>query len=379
MTQEPFGDVPLFRELQRLLSAGGGPVNFEIARQVGRAIAAEAAPRGAGDPELAAALGSGVRDSEVLVAGYTGLQLVEPARTGVTTPVEWVPITLDAWKWLFERLAGRFVEQLTKLVGQQGDSPLQSALGQVSPLLIGMQVGALIGHLAREVLGRYDLPIPRDDDGRLIFVGPNIARLAGDYNLEMQPFCRWLALDSCARHAVVTAVPWVAKYQRALLTEIVDSIEIDASDIERRLMDIQSQGMESLEQSVTPSDLISIAPTDRHRRALKRLRAFLAAHQGYANHVAAAVGPKVLPEPTRINEVMTRHRASPSSGQAMLADVLGIALDRAVENAGLTFCNGVVKLKGLRALNRMWDAADNLPSLEEIRDPFAWMERVLTE
>lgn len=379
MTQEPFGDVPLFRELQRLLSAGGGPVNFEIARQVGRAIATESATRQSAGPEIAAALGTGVRDSEVLLAGYTGLQLVEPARVAVTTPVEWVPATLDAWKWLFERLAGRFVEQLTKLVGEQGAGPLQAALDQVSPLLVGMQVGTLIGHLAREALGRYDLPIPRDDDGRLIFVGPNVTRLAADYSLEIVPFCRWLALDAGARHVVVGAVPWVLRYQRSLITEIVDSIEIDATDIERRMMDIQSQGPEALEQGVTPSDLISIAQTDRHQKALNRLRAFLAALQGYASHAAAAVGPEVLPEAARIQEVMTRHRASPSSGQAMLADVLGISTDRTLEQAGQTFSNGVVKLKGLYALNRMWDAADNLPSLEEIRDPFAWMDRVLAE
>jgi uncharacterized protein (DUF2342 family) len=37
----------------------------------------------------------------------------------------------------------------------------------------------------------------------------------------------------------------------------------------------------------------------------------------------------------------------------------------------------VVKLKGIAALNKVWDAPDNLPSLDEIRDPFAWMERVI--
>ncbi|HZA20057.1 MAG TPA: hypothetical protein VE889_04305, partial [Actinomycetota bacterium] len=40
MTQEPFGDIPLFREIQRLLQAGGGgPINLEIARQVATAVA----------------------------------------------------------------------------------------------------------------------------------------------------------------------------------------------------------------------------------------------------------------------------------------------------------------------------------------------------
>jgi uncharacterized protein (DUF2342 family) len=38
-----------------------------------------------------------------------------------------------------------------------------------------------------------------------------------------------------------------------------------------------------------------------------------------------------------------------------------------------------VKLRGIRSLNSMWEAPDNLPTLEEIRDPFTWMERVLPE
>jgi uncharacterized protein (DUF2342 family) len=36
-----------------------------------------------------------------------------------------------------------------------------------------------------------------------------------------------------------------------------------------------------------------------------------------------------------------------------------------------------VQLKGLPALNQMWAAPDNVPTLNEIKDPFAWMERVL--
>ena len=43
MTQDPFGDIPLFREIQRLLASGGGPVNLEIARQI--ALAARASNR----------------------------------------------------------------------------------------------------------------------------------------------------------------------------------------------------------------------------------------------------------------------------------------------------------------------------------------------
>src|SRR5918911_5365876 len=36
---DAFSDVPLFREIQRVLLAGSGPINWELARQVGIAMA----------------------------------------------------------------------------------------------------------------------------------------------------------------------------------------------------------------------------------------------------------------------------------------------------------------------------------------------------
>ena len=86
---------------------------------------------------------------------------------------------------------------------------------------------------------------------------------------------------------------------------------------------------------------------------------------------------QVVEGAARIDEGMARHRSSPSEGQAALSSILGISFDRALENKGETFCAAVVKIKGLSALNKVWDAPDNLPSSEEIKDPFQWMERVL--
>ena len=61
----------------------------------------------------------------------------------------------------------------------------------------------------------------------------------------------------------------------------------------------------------------------------------------------------------------------------MLASVLGFSVDRDLESSGRTFCEAVVKLEGIAALNRVWDAPDNLPTYDEIRDPFQWIDRVV--
>jgi putative hydrolase len=379
MSQDPFGDIPLFREIQRILASGEGPINFEIARQVAVAAATQgvAEPTPPSDP--ARALAQAVHDAEILIAGYTRLAPDEPMRLLLVNRSAWATSTLEAWRWLLERLAGRFAAQLGERSNGAGESnPMEAAIGQVAPLLLGLQSGTLIGSLAQEALGRYDLPIPRDDDGRLIFVEPNLNQVTSQYGFDPEDFRKWLALHEAARHLVFTVNPWVGRYARSLLSDLVDAIEIDTGELERRLMELQTKGMEALQEGLGGSEQsLPITQTDRHRRALDRYRGFVAVSEGYARHAAAAVSHERLSGSGRIDEGMARRGAVPSDGQRLLGTVLGISFDRDLQTAGTTFCAAVVQLKGLPALNKLWEAPDNVPSLPEVRDPFQWMERVL--
>jgi putative hydrolase len=255
---------------------------------------------------------------------------------------------------------------------------MQQAMGQIGPLLLGLQTGQLAGQLATESVARYYYPIPRDDSGGLFFVLGNITKVANDYGFEESAFRSWLAAQEVSRHLVMTSVGWTGRYFRNLLEALVDSIEIDIADLERRLMELQSSGFEALQEG--PPDAIPVVKTEQHSRALGRVRAFLALLEGYGTHASNSVLPQLVGDGAgKIGEGMARLRASPSDGQTMLASLLGISFDRALETSGATFCAAVVKLRGLAALNRVWDAPDNLPSSDEIKDPFAWMERVLDE
>jgi putative hydrolase len=375
MSQEPFGDIPLFREIQRLLSSSEGPVNLEIARQVALAVATQGAQDPRPAPATTSSFDTAVHQCEGPLSGYTRLSVIEPVRSHVVGLAWWVTATLEGWRWLLDRLAGRFSGQLTGLEGEPEAGPLQAALGQVGPLLMGLQAGTLVGHLARDSLGRYDLPIPRDDDGRVFFVLANVDRAVADYGFDSEVFRRWLALHQVARHLVVSSVPWVHRYLKSLLTEVVDAVEIDASDLERRLVELQSQGMNALQEGLGASNVLPVVPTERHRRALERLHAFLALFEGYAVHAVRALAPEIVGDTARIDEGMARRDAAASTGRDLLSGLLGVSIDRDAESAGATFCAAVTRLKGPKFLNRVWDAPDNLPDTQELRDPFAWMER----
>ncbi|HEV2756607.1 MAG TPA: zinc-dependent metalloprotease [Actinomycetota bacterium] len=376
MSQEPWGDIPLFREIQRILASGSGPVNTEIATQVATALATQEGDSPP-DPARGRTLADAVRDAELMLSGYTRLPVEEPATVRPASRAEWATATLGGWAWLFEHLAHKF----TAGAGEEpeGQAGMAAALGQVAPLLMGIQVGTLVGGLAQSAIGRYDYPIPREDDGRLLFVDPNVARLVDDYGFDRDAFLRWLALGAAARHLVLTHTPWLARYWRSVVTEIVDATEIDVGQLQSRMMDLQSQGPEALQQGMGGGFQLPLVPTDRHQRAVARLRSLVAAFEGYARHAAGAVGDAFTGPAGPIEEGVARHRLDAQEGAAMLETLLGVTFDRDLETAGATFCAAVVNLKGIAVLNSIWDAPDNLPSYAEIKDPFAWMERVAEE
>ncbi len=374
--QEPFGDIPLFREIQRLLASGGGPINYEILGQVAASVAAEGNAEVATDQADTRALAETVHSAETLLAGYTRVTIDEPNQIRTLTRSGWIQTAIPGWKWLLEPLAARFTEQMSDMGPEQEQAGMQVAMGQIAPLLMGMQGGALVGHLAREVLGRYDLPLPYDDDGRLFVVASNAAQVAAEYSLDGSTLRRWLALQETARSVVSSAAPWSERYWRSLLIEVVESTEIDIGDLERRLTELQSGGIEAMQEGFGPDGSLPVVPTERHRLALDRINAFLTMFEGYARHAARQVADAVMGDVTIIEEAMSRRAASPSDGESMLASVLGLTVDRKLEAAGETFCAAAVKLKGIAFLNRVWEAPDNLPSLDEIKDPFAWMERL---
>jgi putative hydrolase len=250
---------------------------------------------------------------------------------------------------------------------------------QVGPLLMGLQSGTLVGHLAREVISGFDPSIPREGETGIVLVLPNIEKVASDYELDPEAVIKFLAVQDVARYIVVQGVSWVAPYRRNLMTALVDAIEIDTSEMERRLVDLQTLGLEALQEGVAVDASIPLVPTTGHQQALDRVRAFVGLHEGYASRACDAVASELLGDPTKISEVIARQRAATSEAKDLLASVLGFSLDRDLTSTGTTFCAAIEQLEGLQALNQVWAAPDNLPTYGELKDPFVWMDRVLKQ
>jgi putative hydrolase len=375
MTQEPFGDIPLFRELQRLLTGNQGPFNTEIARQFALSLATQGVAEPGVDTTIKTRYATSIESSYRMLSGYTRQITDEPPIGDVISRTAWVDKTLDGWGWLVEAFSSRFQAMAQQRAGDADEArSIEAAMAQIVPLMMGIQVGSLIGNLAKEAMYRYELPVPRTGDDRLFIVESNLRTTAEDYCLALDDLIGWIALSDTGRHLILSANPWVSNYFRSALSELISSIEIDVSDLERKMMELQSGAFEGLQDAETPG--LPVIQTPRHSAALDRLRAFFSVFEGYAGHASSAVAHEIIPSATRIEEGLARRALASSEGQQALETVLGISLDRTITTAGLTFCAAVVKMRGIATLNLVWDAPDNLPTLAEIRDPFAWMERV---
>src|SRR2546423_11793349 len=121
-----FADVPLFREIQRVLLAGAGPINWELARQVGIAMASWGKEDPAPSDDDRRGLEDTVRAAELHVAEFSGLTAPsEVAPVHALRRAQWVEATVQGLTEIVEPAAVRVADAFAK--AQLEDAPAQAA------------------------------------------------------------------------------------------------------------------------------------------------------------------------------------------------------------------------------------------------------------
>ena len=179
----PFEGIPLFKDLAGMFQQAGN-LNFDIARQTGLWVATGGKSESNVDPVQRIRYEELFTIAALHVGEATGL-VIEAAAAAVqiATRAEWAATALDAYRPILERLA--------EAVGNARRRPCRSAttadeiagflggLGKMmSPVLIGMQAGVMVGQLAQRGLGPYDLPLPRPAGAPVQIVATNIDAFA---------------------------------------------------------------------------------------------------------------------------------------------------------------------------------------------------------
>jgi putative hydrolase len=377
---ESFADAPLFRELQRVMSASHGPVNWELARQVAVANAVEAGP----DPEPSQddlrLLEEAVRVAELHVGRFTGLPAPpDVAQVLAVRRAGWVNANAEGLKTLLEPAATRVTEAIERSAGEQLSAEMAQLSGffrQLSPLLLGAQIGQVLGMLAQRVLGQYDVAVPREGPGQLLFVVPNIATFERDWSLDPREFRTFVALHEVT-HRFEFARPWARERFRGLVDDFLSTLRIDVEGMQARLSALDPADPEALQALAGSEEGLFGAQLDEEQRLkLGRIQSFMAAAEGYGDHVMRALGAELLGTYARIEEAMRRYREE-ERGDPVFERLLGIEMKRDQYEKGRAFCEVVVEQTDEATLARMWESAETVPSLPELDEPRLWLARVV--
>jgi len=362
------------------MSASSGPVNWELARQVGVANAVEAGPDGEPSEGDIRMLEEAVRVAELQVGRFTGLAApVDVAQVRAVRRAGWVNANAESLKDLLEPAARRLTDAIERSAGDQLPpemAQLSAFLRQLSPLLLGTQVGQVLGMLAQRVLGQYDVALPRSGPGQLLFVVPNLAAFERDWSLDPREFRTFVALHEVT-HRFEFAQGWARNRFQELLDDYLSTVKLDVAGMQARLASLDPADPQALQQMAGSEEGLFWADLDDEQRLkLGRIQAFMAAAEGYGDHVMQALGAELLGTYVRIEEAMTRYREG-EHGDPVFERLLGVDMKREQYRKGRAFCEFVVEQTDEATLARMWESADAMPSLPELDEPRLWLARTV--
>jgi len=381
----PFQGMPIFGDLARLFQQQG-PVGWDAARQLALSVATDGGQEPNVDPMERIRIEPLARVAELHVGTVTGL----PASTsgsGISiVPVtrgQWASATLDAWRPLFESLAGALGDdQPAPDAAPDPSDPfgfMAPLLQMIGPMMLGMTAGSMVGHLARRSFGQYDLPIPRPPSDELMVVPANLDEFGREWSLPADDLRLWICLQEVAVHTVLR-VPHVRATLDDLLRRYVTGFEPDASALEDRLGHLDMSDPSSMTglQSLfgDPQLLLGAIQSPAQRELLPRFEALVAAIAGYVDHVVDVAGQKLLQNHGMLAEAVRRRRVEADPSDRFVERLFGLELTQAAYDRGTAFVAGVVERAGEDGLARLWEAERTLPTPAELDAPGLWLARI---
>lgn len=89
-----------------------------------------------------------------------------------------------------------------------------------------------------------------------------------------------------------------------------------------------------------------------------------------------AVGRQLLPSFEQIEQRVAQRQANKSILEVLINRITGMDLKLIQYQQGEAFVNAVTQTRGVAFAARVWERPENLPTLDEIRNPGAWIRRM---
>jgi putative hydrolase len=370
------GKIPLFAELQKLMSWSGGPVNWDLARQVAIAAAAAGDAPVASESEVADAL----RLADLWLDPLTTLP------TGVRTAVAWnrvgwIEQTLPGWAKLCDPVAAKVVAAMAEALPEEVRAqagPLAGMMGQFGGLMFGAQVGQALGSLAGEVLSATDIGVPLAPGGTAALLPANLAAFGEGLEVPAAEVRLYVALREAAHQRLFGHVPWLRSHLVAAVEAYAAGIAIDMSALDRAMTSIDPSDPESIQQ-VLGTGLFGTERTAEQQAALTRLETALALVEGWVDDVVGQAAGDHLPNAAALGETMRRRRATGGPAEQTFATLVGLELRPRRLREAATLWRWMREQRGAEGRDAVWGHPDLLPTADDLADPVEFVRGQGTE
>lgn len=345
-------DDDLFSRLFELFNQPG-PVNWKLAAEVSHHLTGERVPV---DPWAAEEYRELTRLAEYRLEEATSLQVVPASDVLPVDAREWADRHLEAFGYLSE--------PFSDLGGATGP------MAQLAPAMVGMQVGSLVGGLARWVLASFDGGLPPDRALPIAIVVPQVEAFTARHGFEASTVRLWVVTEEVA-HRTLATVPFTSEHLRRLLEQEAATIEFDPSV----LTEMIGMSDPSQIQEIVAGRMGDMFDSDATRSARAETRAYLGLLSGYARILAGRALGELLPNLAAIRSARDGERGDdttevPFGPTPPSSDAI---------RRGYEFCLELERRYGSDELTRLWTSPDRIPTATEITDPVAWAARVLLD
>ena len=325
-----------------------------------------------------------------LVAIETGLETPGEAQAEVIDRAGWIDANIAAFRRLLQPLLGAAAG------ADDADEPAETS--RAARTVGAVELGSVLGWMARRVLGQYDLLWASDDEASLAggsaaagtasadaagdtvyFVGPNILVTEKRYAFVPAQFRLWLALHELTHRSQFTGVPWLRPHFLRLVNGLVSEAQPDPERLREGLRTLVAQRRNpgrSGQDLLGEGGLAAVFATEHQRGLIAQVGGMMSLVEGHGDVTMARAARGHIPDADRFAAVMGHRRRNVRGMARLIQRLLGIEAKLAQYQAGEDFIAEIEAERGPRAVDRIWERVDHLPSMAEIRDPQAWLERV---
>lgn len=312
--------------------------------------------------------------AEQLVSETTGLVSLEgPARAEVTNRAGWIAANIRS----FRRLLTPILERA------RSDSHLgwllPAGFTAAGRTMAGAELGAVLGWMSTRVLGQYDLLLTEDADSpgdTVYYVGPNVVSLERRHGFPPGEFRLWIAVHELTHRAQFTGVPWMRGHFLSLVDQAVSFAAPDPRSLFAALKRLAGD-IRAGRNPIADSGLVGALATPEQADVLRSIQALMSLLEGHGDvtmNRAATAGR--IHGARRFAETLQSRRENVSGVSKLLQQLIGIEAKLRQYKEGEHFVETVERHGGRELLGLVWQGAEYLPSLQEVRDPDRWIDRV---